>query len=517
MMFWKRDRRTRVQEAGGSRSFEQAVTDFGGGLPIAAPVSDTSRHRDDVSWPLRTNGRGAFETGRGWSVVKEAPLRVYRATTDEVGVLTPWLSTPELPATGVPMGLNARSGSGFFADLARWVVEGYVSNPNVMVFGKPGMGKSGTVKAFARRDIFFGTPCLIAGDLKEEYFGLCGEFGVDPVILGPGLAARINALEAGPLVVGWDSLTEGQRRARFDDIRARWLVLLEALLDTMGVQVTTTVQQTLVRTLDEMVGADRSSLGTAPDVIVPEVWEAFRNPSEAILTEGRFRDEHDYFTLLRPAIDGLGQLCTGPLRGLFDARTNIQLDWDAPIQDISLKRIKALGDQVVGLSMTVLNSWTRAMTDSANRTGNLNIVRDEVWRQMRLGAGAVKSLDADLRLSRDDRTRQLLALHKPSDLGSVGDVGSEAHSIARDLWALCDTKILLAQEREVAEEVQTQLGLTDLETAQMADWCWKRKGRALWKVGDTSFKVETVLSGIETEMFETNDAEHPQHDGAEVA
>ena len=47
-----------------------------------------------------------------------------------------------------------------------------------------------------------------------------------------------------------------------------------------------------------------------------------------------------------------------------------------------------------------LNSWGRGLREIAE-AGDLRIVvRDEVWKQVRLGVAAVMSFDADLRLSR---------------------------------------------------------------------------------------------------------------------
>ena len=93
---------------------------------------------------------------------------------------------------------------------------------------------------------------------------------------------------------------------------------------------------------------------------------------------------------------------SGALAGLFDDHTTIAVDWTAPIQSLSLSRLEALGDEAVGIALTCLNSWGRGMRELA-APGDLRIVvRDESWKQLRLGPDAVKSFDADLRLSRRD-------------------------------------------------------------------------------------------------------------------
>ena len=111
------------------------------------------------------------------------------------------------------------------------------------------------------------------------------------------------------------------------------------------------------------------------------------------------------------------------------------------------------------------------------------MVRDEVWRQMRLGLRAVQAVDADLRLSRADKRIQLLVMHKPSDLLSVGAAGSQEATIAADLLALCSTRILLGQSTRVADALAADLALTDQEQHVLTGWAMERRGRALWKIG----------------------------------
>src|SRR3546814_12030945 len=73
------------------------------------------------------------------------------------------------------------------------------------------------------------------------------------------------------------------------------------------------------------------------------------------------------------------------LAGLFDDFTNIEVDWRAPIQSFSLSRLDGLGDEAVGIALLCMNSWGRGLREIAE-PGDLRIVvRDEVWKQMRLG------------------------------------------------------------------------------------------------------------------------------------
>jgi hypothetical protein len=125
---------------------------------------------------------------------------------------------------------------------------------------------------------------------------------------------------------------------------------------------------------------------------------------------------------------------------------------------------------------------------------------------MRLGIGAVQSLDADLRLSRSDGEIQILAAHKPSDLLSVGDAGSQEVAIAKDMMALCDTKIMFAQDPGIAEELSNLVGLGDIARDWVSGWARQRTGRAVWQVGERIFKVTTVRTPLEVPLLDTNTA-----------
>ena len=174
---------------------------------------------------------------------------------------------------------------------------------------------------------------------------------------------------------------------------------------------------------------------------------------------------------------------------MFDAETNIDIDWRAPIQSLSLSRLESLGDVAMGIGLLCLNSWGRGMTDIAEPGDLRLVIRDEAWKQMRLGVGAVKSLDADLRFSRRDGCIQAVLAHKPSDMLSVGDAGSQAVAIAKDMIGLIDTKVLLGQDPDVGDELGELLNLAPMARDTITGWAMGAKGRALWVVGDRRFKV----------------------------
>jgi hypothetical protein len=433
-------------------------------------------------------------------------------TADQTPVLWPLVASPALPPRGAQMGIDLFSRCSFYADPNGWVLDPDipVSNPNLFCFGKPGMGKSATVKAFCLRMMGFGYRVLVLGDPKDEYEILCRTLGVEPIAIGQGLPARINPLAFGPLGEGWADLDPGEARRRATVVFSRWLTLLRGLVGSQKVgnapvPFGPSEETVLDAALQQLTGyADGNT--RLVETTIPKLWSLLNEPPEPLVEACRFASVRHFLDDTRLLRDSLGQLVSGSLRGLFDDHTSIEMDWTAPIQSLSLSRLEPLGDEAVGMALMCLNSWGRAMREVA-QPGDLRIVvRDESWKQLRLGVEAVKSFDADLRLSRRDGDIQFAIAHKPSDMLSAGDASSQAAAIAKDLLHLADTKIIHGQDQKVADELETLLGLPPMATGLVTDWCRQAPGRALWLVGERIHKVQTVLHPAERALTWTNQA-----------
>jgi len=490
------------------RGVGRLLADFGHQVP-SVPVAEPEGKAERLFEPVPRRGR--CHPDRGWSPAP-APLLQYRMSADQAPVLWPLVVNPSLPARGAQMGIDYFSGASFHADPNGWVLDPSipVSNPNMITFGKPGMGKSGTVKVFLLRMLGFGYRALILGDVKDEYEPLCRAVGVVPIAIGQGLPARINPLEFGPLRHGWDQLDPDEAKRRAAIVFARWLTLIRGLVGSQKVGQAPvpfgpTEEAVLDAALRMLTGyADGNTQLT--ETTIPRLWRLLDEPPAELVGSCRYASERHFLDETRLLRDALGQLTSGTLQGLFDDHTNIAMDWSAPMQSLSLSRLVVLGDEAVGMALLCLNSWGRAMRDIAAPGDMRIVVRDESWKQLRLGVDAVKSFDADLRLSRTAGDIQFALAHKPSDLLSVGDAGSQSVAIAKDLLHLADTKILHGQDAAVAEELRTLLGLPDVAVRLVTDWCRQAPGRALWVVGESMFKVQTILHPAERTLTWTNTA-----------
>ncbi len=491
-----------------ARNVAHLLADFGHQLPkIPEPAPKPREPRLFRAVPRG----GANRKGRGWSPAG-AQVSTWRMSSDQAPAFWPFITAPGLPPTGAQMGIDMLSGGSFYADPLGWTLSPQVSvtNPNVITFGKPGGGKSATSKAFLLRMIDFGYRVLILGDPKDEYEPLCRALGVQPFAIGHGLPARINPLDFGPLGEGWATLTatEAQRRAAV--IFRRWLTLVRGLVGSQRVGDHPVpfgpTDDVVVRAALAQITGYTNAATTLAEPTIPALWRALDEPSTDLVTECRYRDRRHFLDETRLLRDALGQLVSGVLSGLFDDHTTISVDWTAPIQSLSLSRLQPLGDEAVGVALTCLSSWGRAMREVAE-PGDLRItVRDEAWKQLRLGVEAVKSFDEDLRLSRKDGEIQWSVAHKPSDLLAAGDQGSQAATIAKDLLHLADIKILHGQDDGVADELEHLLGLGPIARDIITGWARQHPGRALWLVGNHAYKVQTVLHPLEQALTFTNTA-----------
>lgn len=484
------------------------LSDFGHNLPDAVkpePKAKAARLFRHHSW------RGTRRPGRGWMAAK-APAAAWRMSTDQAPLWWPLIAAPSLPATGVQIGWNVQNGSVFYADPHEWVKSDDipVTNPNVMLFGKPGGGKSGTTKAFLLRQMQFGYRALILGDTKDEYEPICEALGVAPIRLGVGLSTRINPLDMGPLGQGWESLSREETIERAQIIFSRWLVLLKGLISSQRIGETPVPfgpsEGAAVEHALRSITGYQAGVTTLKPVTIPLLWHALNSPTEQIIADCRYDSEVSFFNGTRTLRDALRQLVSGPLAGLFDAPTNIDIDWRAPIQSLSLKGLSPLGDEAVGIGLTCVNSWGTGMREIAEQGDRRVVVRDEAWRQARLGPGAVRSFDADLRVSRTTGDIQWVVLHKPGDLASAGPAGSQEAVIAKEMLHLCDIRILHGQDAHIAGELDELLDMGELAQAAVTGWASQARGRALWCVGPLMYRVKTQLHALELGLTDTNSA-----------
>ena len=122
----------------------------------------------------------------------------HQATTRHLGAAYPFASEAGLGGRGVLIGRDLLGGA-FVYDPFELYRAGVLTNPNMVVFGQIGRGKSAFVKTYLWRQAVFGRRAWVV-DPKGEYAPLARAWGIEPVALRPGGRVRLNPARrpAGP-------------------------------------------------------------------------------------------------------------------------------------------------------------------------------------------------------------------------------------------------------------------------------------------------------------------------------
>ena len=444
---------------------------------------------DDRAYPVLPH-RGASRPHAGQAPVG---LRVpaHHATSAVLQAAYPFLAEPGLGSRGMYVGLDCCTRASFVYDPFVLYRQGVLTNPNMLLMGVLGAGKSTLAKTLALRAVAFGRRVYVPGDPKGEWGAVARAVGGTVIPLGRGLPNRLNPLDAGTRpshlsVDEWASELAGRRR---DLLAALAEVGLHRRLDAVE-------RTALDLALREVCRADASP-ARRPAPTLADLVGALLSPTPgAAITVGM--TDKDLAVQSRSLTLELRRLVDGDLAGLFDGPTTIGLDFAAPMAVLDLSRIQG-SDELIALVMTCASAWLeQVIVDPA--AGQRYIVYDEAWRLMRL-LPLVRRMQTNWKLARAYGIANLVITHRLSDLSAVGDEGSEAVAIARGLLADAATRIVYQQEPDQIDATASLLGLTDVEAATVPTLL---KGRGLWKVARHSYLVHNVVSAAEQALTDTD-------------
>lgn len=399
----------------------------------------------------------------------------HEETTAVLPAAYPFLAEPGLGAPGTYIGRDLLGGS-FCFDPFTLYGAGLLTNPNVLVAGQLGFGKSSLVKTFLFRQLAFGRSAWVA-DPKGEYAGLATAVGVTPLRIGPGLPARLNPLDPPP-----EGIDEGHR-----------LRLLQALAATaLGRPLLPLEHAATGFALD-------AAAGRRPDPVLGDIVHALLRPAaEAATSIGLAAAElaehsRDVALVLR-------RMCYGDLAGMFDAPTTVPATADAALLVLDLSAVYQANREALPLVLACATSWLQA--HAAVRPAQRFVVIDEAWALLSHLATA-RWMQQSFKLSRAHGVANVAVLHRLSDLAAGGDAGSQAVELARGLLADTGTRVIYNQSPGEVASARQLLGLTATESELLPQL---RRGVALWKVAQRSFLVEHRLTETESEFADTDAA-----------
>jgi type IV secretory pathway VirB4 component len=397
----------------------------------------------------------------------------HRVTTRHAQAIYPFVAPGGLGARGVFVGRDS-AGSAFCFDPWSLYADGALDDPNAIVLGKLGQGKSALVKTLLWRLLLFGRRAFVL-DVKREYGPLCEAAGVKPIALQPGGGVRLNPLASRP-----------EEHAQLELLRA-------VTVTAIGGPVT----QVEAAALREALRTVRAGGG---EPTLPDIARLLFAPVAA-MAERLSTSEERLAADARRAALALQDLCEGPLKGMFDGPTTAGLDLDAKLLVLDLHAVR--DSPAVGILMACATAWMSAllarMSERPGRERLINVA-DESWKIVQ-HAGLGEWFQSNFKLARQFGVMNLVVLHKLADLQGAGDAGSRAARIAEGLIADASTRIVYHQDESQVPLTRTLLGLSESEAELIS---LLSTGQALWRVGARSFVVQHYRSRLETELTDTD-------------
>jgi hypothetical protein len=427
------------------------------------------------------------------------------ATTRHLCAAYPLVSEAGLGHEGVLVGRDVLGGS-FVYDPFSLYRAGVVTNPNMVVIGQIGRGKSSFVKSYLWRQAVFGRHAWVV-DPKGEYGPLAEAWGIAPVALRPGGTVRLNPLdtEVDPPGdgVGADSGAPGGAvemdagAAREDGARRRRVVLTSSLaVACLGRDLLPRERAAVDMALGGATARARAADMAAPTL--PLVVDALFDPDPDSAQELRttkaqlMEDGRDVALELR-------RLVHGDLCGMFDGPTTPGLRLDGPLVVLDLSAV--YHSAALGVLMACATAWLQSSVRTQHRN-RIIVVVDEAWAILS-NLGVARWLQSSWKLSRALGVANMAVLHRLSDLRAVGSEGSEQVGLAEGLLADSETRVVYAQSPGEVARTSELLALTETEADLVTQL---RRGMALWKVGGRSFLVEHRLAAGEQWMIDTDQA-----------
>ena len=401
----------------------------------------------------------------------------HRATTASIQALYPFMAGRGLGSQASYIG-QERFGGAFCYD--PWeLYPRHLTNPNMLVAGKIGRGKSSFVKSLIWRGSLFGRRAAVL-DPKGEYYPLAAALGAEPIKLQPGGGVRLNPLDAGP----------GAAEMGPDKVHLRRMSLLQSISAAALKRDLRPIERAACR-----IALDSVATGSTVPTL-SAVADALMNPSSAGAAAIRTtpdelaRASHDVALELR-------RLCDGDLAGMFDGETTVEVDWDGPMVVLDLSEM--LDDEGLAILMACATAWIQAAVVRPG-AGFRFVVLDEAWRMLH-HLGTARWLRTSLKLARQYGVSNVVVIHRLSDLLAAGDADSEQVQLAKGLLSDTETRVIYGQAQGEIGATAELLGLSKSDQERLPTL---ERGAAIWKVGRSSHLVDHHLGSLERPITDTD-------------
>ena len=391
-----------------------------------------------------------------WRVVVKS--WTHWATSDDLWSL-------RLPSHDAGTGLSGRRlgrvrrGRDFIFDPFDAYEAGLTTNPNMVIAGAIGMGKSTLVKMMLDRALERGRRVVVV-DPKGEYGALAASYDTTPVVLGRD---------------GW---CNPFGRSDHED-------------------------KELVRTL--LASAQGAPLSAEQHYVIDTAWAALQTSPPRVLAA--------LYWILAPTLvldNGpqrevallLRRFVHGDFANLFDG-DGPPLTFGGRLVILDLSQQWA--SSTLGMAGLCAVAAAQQVVHGQGEQGH--VIVDEAWALL-ADPYALRWLQGSWKLARSRGISHLLVLHRWSDVGAVGDEGSASRARAQGLLRECETTWLFRQEVDEIGEMGSALHLSTLERQVVASL---RRGTVLVRYGAARSVVELEPDDRDTTFIDTDAAMRESH------
>lgn len=409
-----------------------------------------------------------------------------RTTTANAGVLYPGMGSSVFGVDGVYLGTDMLTcDAAFHFELIQAKLAGTIDNTNMMVFGKPGKGKSALIKTFLLRVLGAYGPIRypVIVDVKGEYRVLAENTDMQVIKLSPGGTLRLNPLgRRGP---GETAPELAQRRQR----------LLSAIAGSL-------VARSL--TVEEKAGLYYALLALGNVEEAQQSQATLRDLVQVLVKPPNAVSDNlaDFDGTMSQVNVALRAMLDGYLQGLFDGNTSVDID---PSRNrglvIDVSELAGAEELLPVVLVAVVGWLYEVMRADWGPVKKLQCF-DEAWLLFR-NPEVVKFLQETWKLGRSYGFGNIAVLHRPSDLWSGGAEGSAVVNQLRGL--LIDTAVVVsyAQSPDELDQFGGLVGWSDAEKRRIVGL---HKGQSLWVIGDQERAVlnHTLGEDLERAIVETD-------------
>lgn len=439
--------------------------------------------------------KGGYRHKGGMFTPYSPPILAHRETSHNYSALYPFIADGGIGVPGAFIGEDTYSGEPFTFDPWNLYTAGIISNPNGVIFGEIGSGKSSTAKAMVARSLLLGRKVVVASDPKGEWTPLAESevTGGSAIRLSQGGQVRMNLLDAGHRPahgpdgevltdIQWEALV---RSARISVVSA----IVNALL---GRKIDPVEQAALDHAIDHVVTATNNSPR------LPELVSQLLDPAADTVIPSGIRDREHLADLSRQGGQALRRLTGGDLAGLFDDYSTVTFDMAAPMTTVDLSALGP-GHAGIHIAQTVTSAWVEAAVRDPHG-GQRWIIYDEGWTMFE-SAALLARMREQWKLSRAWGLSNWLIAHRATDIDAAGEEGSHIRGLAKGLLEDTDIRIMHKHSYDLAKQTAQATGMSDAETHILSTL---GQGVALWRIKGRPAVVRTIMTDYELAIFDTN-------------